>query len=155
MVYGSRFRRNGVQVHRTYHYFVNRFLTTLSNLFSGIYLTDMETCYKLFRSDVVKPMRLTSRRFGFEVEVTAYIAMIKARVFELPISYYPRTRLQGKKINWKDGVAAIWHLFKFNFLVSIESAFGKVPDQYHPDRNSTDASRIADILSGSTEQRTI
>jgi glycosyltransferase involved in cell wall biosynthesis len=127
VVYGSRFKKSAFQVHRTYHYFVNRFLTVLSNLFSGIYLTDMETCYKIFRADLVQSMNLQSKRFGIEVELTAYLAKTRARVFELPISYYPRTRLQGKKINWKDGFAALYHLVRFNFLVSEEEAFKKQP----------------------------
>jgi len=133
VVYGSRFKSSH-QVRRTYHYFVNRFLTILSNLMSGIYLTDMETCYKLFRSDVLKPMKLQSKRFGIEVEFTAYVAKTRARVFELPISYFPRTRLQGKKINWKDGVAALGHLIRFNWMTGIDDAFDlrKLPTKYFP-----------------------
>ena len=134
VVYGSRFKKNAMQVHRTYHYFVNRFLTVLSNLFSGIYLTDMETCYKIFRADLLKPMRLTSNRFGIEVELTAYVAKVRARIYELPISYFPRTRLEGKKINWKDGVAALRHLLHFNFFVSVEQAFEQVPDRYRANK---------------------
>lgn len=130
VVYGSRFKKSAYQVHRTYHYFVNRFLTVLSNLFSGVYLTDMETCYKLFRADLLKSMKLKSQRFGIEVELTAYVAKVRARVFELPISYYPRTRLQGKKINWKDGVAALFHLLRFNWMTSVEEAFTRVPERY-------------------------
>lgn len=137
VVYGSRFRANTQQVHRTYHYFVNRFLTILSNLLSGIYLTDMETCYKLFRADLLKAMNLTSRRFGIEVELTAHLAKTRARIFELPISYNPRTRLQGKKINWKDGFAALAHLVRFNLLISSEQAFSALPPRYQPqDSNS-------------------
>jgi glycosyltransferase involved in cell wall biosynthesis len=131
VVYGSRFKKSAYQVHRTYHYFVNRLLTVLSNLLSGIYLTDMETCYKVFRADLLKAMNLQSRRFGIEVELTAYIAKTRARVYELPITYYPRTRLQGKKINWRDGVAALWHLFRFNRLVKPATAF---PDHALPVR---------------------
>lgn len=130
VVYGSRFKKNAMQVHRTYHYFVNRLLTILSNLFSGIYLTDMETCYKVFRADLLKSFNLTSQRFGIEVELTAYLAKTRARVFELPINYYPRTTLQGKKINWKDGFAALFHLVKFNFLSSEEEIFNSLPKKY-------------------------
>ena len=130
VVFGSRFKKNAPQIHRTYHYFVNRFLTVLSNLLSGIYLTDMETCYKIFRTDLIKSMRLTSKRFGIEVELTAYVAKVRARIYELPISYYPRTRLQGKKINWKDGVAALLHLIRFNLLVSSDQAFQNLPERY-------------------------
>jgi glycosyltransferase involved in cell wall biosynthesis len=130
VVYGSRFKKSGIQVHRTYHYFVNRFLTVLSNLFSGIYLTDMETCYKLFRADLLKSMNLQSKRFGIEVELTAYLGKVRARICEVSVSYYPRTRLQGKKINWKDGVAALRHLVYFNWCVKQEEAFQRVPAKY-------------------------
>jgi glycosyltransferase involved in cell wall biosynthesis len=130
VVYGSRFKKNAAQVHRTYHYFVNHFLTTVSNLLSGIYLTDMETCYKIFRADLLKAMRLQSNRFGIEVELTAYVAKVRARIYEYPISYHPRTRLQGKKINWKDGVAALIHLIRFNWMTPVEKAFEKVPERY-------------------------
>ena len=132
VVYGSRFRQTSPQIHRTYHYFVNRYLTLLSNLFSGIYLSDMETCYKVFRADLLKAMRLRSQRFGIEVEMTAYIAKTRARVFELPISYHPRTQLEGKKINWKDGVAALYHLVNFNFATSRTEAFQNLPPRYDP-----------------------
>lgn len=143
IVYGSRFKKSAPQVHRTYHYFINRFLTILSNLFSGIYLTDMETCYKIFRSDILKNMNLTSSRFGIEVELTAYIGKIRAQIFELPINYYPRTKLQGKKINWKDGLAALYHLLRFNFFVKFEDAYKPdLPEHYHvkydsPERSSS------------------
>jgi glycosyltransferase involved in cell wall biosynthesis len=133
VVYGSRFKKSAMQVHRTYHYFVNRLLTVLSNLFSGIYLTDMETCYKAFRADLLKSMNLKSNRFGIEVEFTAYVAKVRARIYELPIAYYPRTRMQGKKINWKDGVAALCHLVRFNFMVSREEAFHSIPEKYLPE----------------------
>lgn len=125
VVYGSRFKKSAWQVHRTFHYFVNRMLTILSNLMSGIYLTDMETCYKIFRADLLLSMNLRSMRFGIEVEMTAYIAKTRARIYELPISYYPRTQLQGKKINWKDGVAALFHLVRFNLMTSPQKAFKK------------------------------
>ncbi|MDA2926361.1 glycosyltransferase family 2 protein [Acidobacteria bacterium AH-259-G07] len=132
VVYGSRFKQNAPQVQRTWHYFVNRFLTLLSNLFSGIYLTDMETCYKLFRADLIKSMNLTSKRFGIEVELTAYIAKTSARIYELPISYHPRTRLQGKKIMWKDGFAALYHVVRYNFFRSFDQSFKELPEKYHP-----------------------
>lgn len=130
VVYGSRFKQGAPQVHRTYHYFVNRILTILSNLFSGIYLTDMETCYKVFRADIVRGMKLQSERFGIEIELTAYVAKTSARIFELPIHYYPRTYLQGKKIGWKDGLAGLWQIVKFNFFVARSSAFHDLPAHY-------------------------
>ncbi len=132
VVYGSRFKKSSVQVHRTYHYFVNRFLTILSNLMSGIYLTDMETCYKIFQADLLKSMHLKSKRFGIEVELTAYLGKIRVRVYEIPISYFPRTRLQGKKINWKDGVAALIHLIRFNFFTSLSEAYQGLPSRFLP-----------------------
>lgn len=135
VVYGSRFKKNATQVHRTYHYFVNRFLTLLSNLMSGLYLTDMETCYKIIRADLFKSMNLKSLRFGIEVEITAYLAKIPVRIFELPIRYFPRSRLQGKKINWKDGLAALWHLVRFNFLVDQSEAFRQIPEGLQKNRN--------------------
>jgi glycosyltransferase involved in cell wall biosynthesis len=131
VVYGSRFKSNVLQAHRTYHYLINRFLTLLSNLFSGLYVTDMETCYKAFRADLLKNLNLRSKRFGFEPEVTAHIARLKARIWELPISYYPRTYLQGKKITWKDGFAALWHILYFNWLVGPEKRYRpEMPTKY-------------------------
>ena len=130
VVFGSRFKKDGTQVHRTYHYFVNRLLTVLSNLLSGIYLTDMETCYKVFPADLMKAMRLSSKRFGIEVEMTAYLAKARVRVHEVSIRYYPRTQLQGKKINWRDGVAALWHLVKFNLMVNPEEAYTELPSRF-------------------------
>ena len=101
-------------------------------MMSGLYLSDMETCYKVFRADLLKSMNLVSKRFGVEVELSAYVAKTRARLFEIPISYYPRTRLEGKKINWKDGVAALRHLVYFNYCRSFSSAFTHLPEKYHP-----------------------
>jgi hypothetical protein len=92
---------------------VNRFLTVFSNLFTGLSLTDMETCYKMFRAELLKSVPLRSNRFGFEPEVTAKMAKRKARIVEIPISYQGRTHQQGKKINWKDGVSALYTILKF------------------------------------------
>ena len=130
VVYGSRFRREGVQVHRTFHFLINRVLTLLSNLASGIYLSDMETCYKVFRRDLVQGMALRSHRFGIEIEFTANIAKVNARIVEMPISYAPRTRLAGKKINWKDGVAALWHIVNYNLLTPTDRAYRELPERY-------------------------
>jgi glycosyltransferase involved in cell wall biosynthesis len=132
-VFGSRFKRTGYQVHRTVHYLVNRFLTILSNLLSGLYLSDMETCYKFFRADVIKNIKLESQRFGFEPEVTAKIARLKLRVMEPPISYFPRNYIEGKKITWKDGIAAVKHIIYFNLLVSSRDCFREeLPNRYIP-----------------------
>jgi glycosyltransferase involved in cell wall biosynthesis len=119
VIYGSRFKQHSPQVHRTYHYLGNRILTLLSNLFSGLYLTDMETCYKVFKSDLIKGIHLECKRFGFEPEVTAKISKLKVIVHEHAISYHPRNYGDGKKIGWKDGVAAIWFIIKFNLLMGL------------------------------------
>jgi len=136
VVFGSRFKHSSPQVHRTYHYFVNRLLTALSNLMSGLYLSDMETCYKVFRADLLKSMNLISKRFGIEVELAACVAMTSARLYEIPISYFPRTRLEGKKINWKDGLAALRHLVFFNFMRSFNASFTNLPVKYRPDASA-------------------
>ncbi len=131
VVFGSRFRQNVSQAHRTYHYLVNRILTLLSNLASGLHLTDMETCYKAFRRDIIANIRLKSERFGFEPEVTAHLARLKIIVWELPISYYPRSYLEGKKITWKDGIAALWHILYFNWLCPRSERFlPSLPQKY-------------------------
>ncbi len=133
VVYGSRFRKESRQVHRTFHYLVNRFLTLLSNVLSGLYVSDMETCYKIFKSDIIKNINLQSNRFGFEPEVTAKVGRLKIRVFELPISYYPRNYIEGKKITWKDGVAAVRHIIFFNLFQRKKNYFKKeMPEKYIP-----------------------
>lgn len=116
VVYGSRFKQGNPQVHRTFHYFINFFLTAVSNACSGLFLTDMETCFKFFRADILKNIVLESERFGFEPEITAKIARLHIRMQEIAISYYPRNYLQGKKISWKDGFAAIYHILYYNIL---------------------------------------
>jgi glycosyltransferase involved in cell wall biosynthesis len=116
VVYGSRFKNSGFQVHRTWHRLANRFLTAFSNLCSGLYFSDMETCYKMFKADIIKNIVLDSDRFGFEPEITAKIAKLNLRVAEVPIRYYPRSYQEGKKIGWRDGFAALGHIVKYNFL---------------------------------------
>ncbi len=133
IVFGSRFKKDGRQVHRTFHYLVNRILTILSNFLSGLYLTDMETCYKVFNAEIIRNINLESNRFGFEPEITAKIARLKVRVQEFPISYYPRNYLEGKKITWKDGVAALRHIIYFNLFASQKNFFKKdLPKKYIP-----------------------
>jgi len=118
VVYGSRFMGNNP--HRIlffWHTIGNKFLTFLSNAMSNLNLTDMETCYKLFRADMLKSLKLVERRFGFEPEVTAKIARIPhVRIYEVGISYYGRTYEDGKKIGWRDGVRAIYCIMKYNFF---------------------------------------
>ena len=100
-----------------WHSIGNRWLTNLSNMFTNLNLTDMETCYKLFRTPLIQQLSLTEKRFGFEPEVTAKIAKIpKVRIYEVGISYYGRTYEEGKKIGWKDGVRAIYCIIKYNFF---------------------------------------
>lgn len=128
-VYGNRFHRR-VPGMLFRHWVANRVLTMLSNVCSGLWLSDMETCYKIFRADLIKGMRLSSRRFGVEVELTAYLAKTRARVLEVPISYAPRTHLQGKKIGWRDGVAALYHILRYNFGRPARVAFENLPTRY-------------------------
>lgn len=118
VVYGSRFM--GGNPHRIlffWHSLGNKFLTFLSNMFTNLNLTDMETCYKLFRADHIKSLHLKEKRFGFEPEVTAKISRVPGiRIYEVGISYYGRTYAEGKKINWKDGLKAIYCIFKYNLF---------------------------------------
>lgn len=117
VVYGSRFM--GSKPHRIlffWHTVGNKFLTLLSNMFTNLNLTDMETCYKMFKTDIIKGIQLKEKRFGFEPEVTAKISKIKGiRIYEVGISYYGRTYEEGKKIGWKDGFRAIWCIIKYRF----------------------------------------
>lgn len=118
VVYGSRYLRNGrFRVDGFYHEFGNKVLTAISNICSDLSLTDMETCYKMFRRDVIQSIRLCENRFGFEPEITAKIAKKRCKIYELPVSYHPRTFEQGKKIGWKDAVRAIYCIIKYNFFV--------------------------------------
>ena len=117
VVYGSRFLGGPHRVHLFWHMVGNRFLTLLSNMMSNLNLTDMETCYKVFRRDVIRGMPLRSDRFGFEPEITAKISRIEnVRIYEVGISYYGRQFKEGKKINWKDGVRAVWCILKYNLF---------------------------------------
>lgn len=120
VVYGSRFI--GGEPHRIIYYrnqVANKFLTTLSNMFTGLNLTDMETCYKMFKGDLVRSLAkdLKAKRFGFEPEITARVAKSKAAVYEIGISYYGRSKEEGKKIGMKDGLKAIWEIIYFNATV--------------------------------------
>jgi glycosyltransferase involved in cell wall biosynthesis len=119
VVYGSRFLvRKATRVLYFYHFLANKALTFISNLFTNLNMTDIETCYKAFRTPLVKNLSLRSRGFGMEVEITALIAKTSARVYEVPISYYGRTYEEGKKIGFKDGIMALWYIVNFNMLSS-------------------------------------
>jgi glycosyltransferase involved in cell wall biosynthesis len=114
VVYGSRFAGGPHRVLFFWHYLGNRFLTTLSNMLTDLNLSDMETCYKVFRAEVLKGVELRSNRFGIEPELTAKVARRGARIWEVPISYRGRTYAEGKKIGWRDGFAAIWAILRYN-----------------------------------------
>ena len=117
VVYGSRFM--GGRPHRVLYYWHslgNIFLTNLSNMFTNINLTDMETCYKVFKREIIQSIKIEENRFGFEPEVTAKIAKLGCNIYEVGISYYGRTYKEGKKINWKDGIHAIYCILKYNIF---------------------------------------
>ena len=116
VVYGSRFKGECTKVLYYRHTLGNKFLTFLSNLFTDLNFTDMETCYKVFKGPIIRRLYLTSDRFGFEPEVTARIAKARLHIFEAPISYNGRTYADGKKITWRDGLAALWFIVKFNLF---------------------------------------
>src|SRR6267378_4360523 len=115
-VYGSRFQGGPRRVLYFWHTVGNRFLTLLSNMFTNLNLSDMETCYKMVRADLLKSLPLVSNRFGIEVELTARLAHAGARIWELPITYSGRTYAEGKKITWRDGAAALWYIVRFNLF---------------------------------------
>lgn len=123
VVYGSRFMGTPGQVRFFRHEMGNKFLTLLSNFFSDIHLSDMETCYKAFKREVIQNLILTSNRFGIEVEMTAKLAKAKCLcIWEVPISYAPRSYNEGKKIGWRDGFAALWHIIRFNCFVPLKKS---------------------------------
>lgn len=124
-VFGSRFLGGPHRVLYFWHAVGNSLLTTVSNMFTNLNLTDMESCYKAIRGEVARGLVLTSNRFGFEPEVTARLAQAKVRIYEIPISYAGRTYAEGKKISWRDGVAAFWHIVRFN---TIKQVMRRTPD---------------------------
>lgn len=129
VVYGSRFLvRKASRVLYFYHYLANKGLTFLSNLFTNVNMTDVETGYKAFRGEIIRNMIITSSGFGFEIEVTAKAAKLKCAMYEVPISYRGRTYNEGKKIGLKDGFAALWYIIKFNLFCSLEESFKTLPD---------------------------
>jgi glycosyltransferase involved in cell wall biosynthesis len=116
VVYGSRFLGGPQRVHYFWHYCGNKFLTLLSDVFTNLKLTDMETCYKVFRREVLQNIRLQSDRFGFEPEITAKISKGTWRIYEVSISYAGRTYAEGKKITWRDGISTLWCILRFNLF---------------------------------------
>ena len=138
VVFGSRFLGGPHRVLNFWHYVGNRLLTLLSNVCTNLNLTDMETGYKLFRMDVLRQIEVESDRFGFEPEITAKVARLRCRVYEQPISYSGRDYDQGKKITWRDGVAALWHIARFSLP-------GRRPRRIEPVEVEEIASRPAGV----------
>lgn len=129
VVYGSRFLiKRASRVLYYYHYLANKGLTLISNLLTNLNFTDMETCYKAFRGEIIRNITITSSGFGFEVEVTAKIAKLGCVVYEVPISYYGRTYEEGKKIKYSDGLAALWYIIKFNMFCSLRQSYNSIPE---------------------------
>ncbi len=141
VVYGSRFMvKRAARVIYFYHYLANKGLTFLSNLLTNLNMTDVETCYKAFRGDIIRSMTISSSGFGFEIEVTAKIAKLRCAVYEVPISYYGRTYEEGKKIGFRDGVAALWYIAKYNLFVGLTSSYRTVPKTIEEARHALKAS---------------
>ena len=132
-VFGSRFRGEVSRVLYYWHSVGNGLLTMLSNMVTNLNLSDMETCYKLVRTDLMRSLPMTSDRFGFEPELTARLAQSKARIYEVPISYSGRTYAEGKKIRWTDGVAALWHILRFNFFAGKAPRYVRAGTPVHRD----------------------
>lgn len=124
VVYGSRFLvRRATRVLYFYHYLANKCLTFFSNLLTNLNMSDVETGYKAFRGEIIRDMIIESQRFGFEIEVTAKVAKLGFRIFEVPISYYGRTYEEGKKVGVRDGVAALWLIIRYNLLCGKQQSF--------------------------------
>lgn len=133
VVYGSRFMvKRAARVLYFYHYLANKGLTFLSNALTNLNITDVETCYKAFRGDIIRNMRITSSGFGFEIEVTAKIAKLGCVLYEVPISYYGRTYEEGKKITYLDGLAAFYYVLRFNLFCSRKRSFVRFPNLVKP-----------------------
>lgn len=129
VVYGSRFMiRRASRVLYFRHFMANQLLTFLSNLFTDLNLSDVETGYKAFRGEIIRNMIIETHGFGFEIEVTAKIAKLRCRVYEVPISYYGRTYEEGKKIGFRDGLDAIFYIFKYNLFVGLTQSFNRKPE---------------------------
>jgi len=129
VVFGSRFMiKKTARVLYFNHYIANKFLTFFSNCVTNLNLSDVETCYKAFRGEIIRNMKITSSGFGFEIEATAKVAKLGCAVYEVPISYYGRTYEEGKKIGFRDGVAALFYILKYNWLTSFDSSYANVAE---------------------------
>ena len=132
VVFGSRFLvRRAARVLYFYHFLANKLLTFLSNTLTNMNMTDIETGYKAFRGEIIRNMVIVSSGFGFEVEVTAKVAKLKAAIYEVPISYYGRTYDEGKKVALKDGLLALWLVIRFNLFCGLRSSFRDIPELQH------------------------
>lgn len=139
VVFGSRFMvKKAARVLYFYHYVANKILTFTSNVFTNLNMSDVETCYKAFRGEIIREMIITSSGFGFEIEVAAKVSKLKCRVYEVPISYYGRTYEEGKKIGALDGVHAFWFILKYNVFTSVRSSFHSIPE-LRPLKQATEA----------------
>ena len=128
VVYGSRFMvRRAARVLYFYHYLANKGLTFFSNMLTNLNITDVETCYKAFRGDIIRNLIITSSGFGFEIEVTAKVAKLNCAFYEVPISYYGRTYEEGKKITYRDGFSALFYIVRFNLFCSRQKSFKILP----------------------------
>ncbi|HXD34520.1 MAG TPA: glycosyltransferase family 2 protein [Pyrinomonadaceae bacterium] len=152
VVYGSRFLERRIKGNGyLLHFIGNKFLTVVSNVLSGLTVTDMETCYKAFRGEIVRNMIIVSNGFGFEVESTAKIAKLKCRVKEVPVSYRGRSYEEGKKMHYRDGLQALWLLVKFNIFVSLRSSFQTIETTPTAPDASRDSSRALLVNSSAPE----
>jgi len=150
-VFGSRFTGSPRRVLYFWHRLGNGMLTLLSNMMTDLNLTDMETCYKMVRRDLLQSLPLVTKRFGIEPELTARLSQARARIYEVPISYYGRTYDEGKKIGWKDGIAAFWHIVRANWLAPRVPRYTP-PVEVLPGRHPADVrgARIAPPAPGAT-----
>lgn len=129
VVYGSRFMvKRAARVLYFYHYLANKGLTFFSNMLTNLNITDVETCYKAFRGEIIRNLIITSSGFGFEIEVTAKVAKLNCAFYEVPISYYGRTYEEGKKITYFDGLAAFYYIIRFNLFSNKKTSFRNMPD---------------------------
>jgi len=143
VVYGSRFMvKRAARVLYFYHYLANKALTFLSNSLTNLNITDVETCYKAFRGDIIRNMNIISSGFGFEIEVTAKMAKLNCVLYEVPISYYGRTYEEGKKITYRDGIAALFYIIRFNLFCSFKSSFKTRPQLTRNDRPLLDSDAV-------------
>jgi glycosyltransferase involved in cell wall biosynthesis len=152
-VFGSRFLSGPHRVLYFWHRVGNGALTLLSNMLTDLNLTDMETCYKMVRADLMKSLPLRADRFGIEPELTARLAQTRARIYEVPISYSGRTYEEGKKIGWKDGVAALWHIVRFNLFPPRPPRYMPAPGQAEPQSRGRGQGEAAGEAAGATGPR--